>query len=510
MSAVTNDNPASLGGGSRIFPGKQSHNDMTNRKTVKVKAQLAPAYYDDKGLPVYSSNEKIYFRNFDVDDPSSDSTIDSNGNAGGDNRALVNPTGTFSNCTATSNGCYGVTNSNGLAEATFTVTTQPGDNFVIAASTDNNYINGVSINGTGLKDSANQSLPTSRAKRTNLLSVWRKVHLEVDSMTTVGNNVTNGRVQDAVTVGSSPVWVDISSFTGDLEPSRFQGGQMTSGTYRFEVLDNTEDQVQIQYNNGSATLFYNSLFQLFDDDDFNDSDSPPPTGDGTLDGDDGENVTFRGANKFTETFSRLQPSTDVSLNPFAAAYIEPSYTWAEGQSGMNDENVPFELNVTRDPVNNFDAERDVTNRDRDSSGMEQDDFWIGYILIGYQYATFLDNDPTGELAFSGWSVADSNVVQNNAFTNSASSFGDVPEGAIGSLLYIEVMRDFDLAANADCLIRTVPHELGHQFGLAGDFTNPSPLPNWGLMDGCGPAPLTLVPTHINVLRYRFSSPGLPF
>jgi len=362
------------GGGKRIFPGKQSHNDGTNRKTVKVKAQLG----DSKGSPPFTSGIKVYFRNFDVDDPASNTTVDSNGTFADDNRAATNKAGTFSNCTATSNGCYDETDSNGVAEATFTVTMQPGDNFVIAAGTDDSYVNGVSINGTGLEDSANQSLPTSQAKRTDLLTVWRKVHLEVDSMTTAGNNLVTGRIQDAITIGTTPVWVDVGTLNpaGDLEPSRFQGGELTSGTYRFQVVDNTIDQVQIKLNSGTATLFYNAVFQLFDDDDFNSNDGSPP-GDGTLDGDDGK------------------VSTENFENPFADAYVEPSYTWAEGQSDMNDENVPFrpEINFTS-PT--FLTERPIVNENRDSTGMEQDDFWIGYILIGYQAGTAVNNI-TGQL-----------------------------------------------------------------------------------------------------------------
>jgi hypothetical protein len=381
---------------------------------------------------------------------------------------------------------------------------QSGDNFIIAASTDSTYLGGVSVSGTGLQDSEGNQLSTSsgRARRTALLTVWRKVHLEVDSMGPVGNNLASGRITSKATVGSTAMWLDVYPSTGDLEVGRFQGGRMTIGQYNLEVLDNTETAVQVRSNNGSVTVFYNSIFQLFDDDDFNDSD-------GTFkDGDDGEDVTFRGATKFTETFSRLQPSTDINQNPFAAAYIEPDYTWAEGQTGMNDENVQFELNVPLSPPL-FNSERATTNRERDSSGMERDDFWIGYILIAYQWGTTLDIDPPVGLFGAGFSVADSNIVQNDAFTNSASSFSDVPPGAIGSLLFIETMRDSFVTLGTDYLIRTAPHELGHQFGLLGDSSDPSPLLDWGIMDVQSQT-LHFVPTHINVLRYRFSSPGLSF
>lgn len=129
----------------------------------------------------------VYFRNFDVDDPSddenlddptSDGTLTNDSDAGNDNREgrvigqpyPVTAAGVLSATSALSD-------ANGEAIVYFTVTKQPGDNFVIAASTDEFYLNGTKINGTGLKDSTNNSLPTMKAKRTELLTVWRKLYL---------------------------------------------------------------------------------------------------------------------------------------------------------------------------------------------------------------------------------------------------------------------------------------------------------------------------------------------
>ncbi len=60
----------------RIFPDKkQPGEENINRKRVRVKASLT--------LPVQGI--QVYFRNFDVDDPSTDILIDENGNVGNDN-----------------------------------------------------------------------------------------------------------------------------------------------------------------------------------------------------------------------------------------------------------------------------------------------------------------------------------------------------------------------------------------------------------------------------------------
>lgn len=487
-SAVTNDNPQSLGGGRRIFPDRQSPDDQTNRRIVRVRAQLA----NSGGTPAFTSGVPVYFRNFDVDDPSSEPMIDDNGDLGNDNRDgrfVGSPyppsaAGTLSNT-------FGTTDANGVATVDFTVTRQPGDNFVIAASTDENYLAGVSVNGIGLRDSSNQQLPTIRAQRTDLLTVWIKVHLEVDSMGPVGNNLAAGRT-DRGTIGVTPVWLDVRPNTGNLEIGRFQGGEMKFGPYRFEVLDNTETRLLIRSNNGDVTIFQNALFQLFDDDDFNDDDGL--LGDNALDGDDGELVTFRGLTKFTETFSRLQPSTDVNLNPYAAAYIEPDYTWAETQPGMNDSNVQFEFVTFDFPT--YANELRVVNAQRDSVGMENDEFWIGYILIGYQ-SNVGDVDPASDGALGGTAPP---INYLTAWTDSVTDSRDVTRGSIGALIYIESMRDSDVFDGGDYKIRTVPHELGHQFGLAGDTDT-----GFGIMSVEGS--LLFVPQHINILRWRQASPG---
>jgi hypothetical protein len=50
----------------------------------------------------------------------------------------------------------------------------------------------------------------------------------------------------------------------------------------------------------------------------------------------------------------------------------------------------------------------------------------------------------------------------------------------------------------------MPHELGHQFGLAGD----KPNPDFGIMsdEGVGTS-LRFFYGHINIMRWRIKSPG---
>lgn len=503
-------NGAVFGGGKRIFPDRLTPTDQVNHKTVMVRAQLA----DSGGSPAFTSGVKVYFRNFDVDDPSNDPAIDDNGVDGNDNRdgrLIGSPypstaAGRFSLCTATSKGCYALTDSNGLATATFEVTKRPGDNFVIAASTDETYLNDTLTDGIGIKDSSGQQLPTAFAKRTELLTVWVKIHLEVDSMGPVGNNLVTGRLTRAgATIGDYPTWVDVDPNPrgSDLLRARFTNGQITLGSYRFGVADNETRRIAIySLDGGTYSIPGNTVFQLFDDDDFNDNDQPPPLGDGTLDGDDGEDVTYRGNTMFDETFSLLQPSANISQNVYAAAYIEPDYTWAENQFGMNDSNVQYETVTYTAPL--FNEERRVINSQRDSIGLENNEFWIGYILIGYQ-ATAGDVDPPPDV-LGGTSPPIAYAYPPVDFIDIVTDSRDVPRGAIGSIIYIEQMRDGDKSLmnnepNLKFKLRTVPHETGHQFGLAGDSNTGE-----GIMSVADPS-LRFVAKHINVMRWRINSPG---
>lgn len=67
---------------------------------------------------------------------------------------------------------------------------------------------------------------------------------------------------------------------------------------------------------------------------------------------------------------------------------------------MNDTDVQFELEVFHDSNDrNHDNEKVVINRKRDSAGMESNDFWIGYLLIGYQSNVDFDPSPEANALF---------------------------------------------------------------------------------------------------------------
>ncbi len=501
----------------RIFPDKKQPDEQNiSRKRVRVKATL--------GLP--KQGIQVYFKNFDVDDPSANVYIDENGNAGNDNRdgrIIDQPyppsaAGIFSSsspCAPITNGVKCPTNANGEAIAYFTVTKQPGDNFVIAASTDESYLTGVGINGIGLKDSSNNPLPTMKGKRTDLLTVWRKLHMEIGSMGEVVDNFVTGYVRGkGKYIGSQPEWVEINTSikveqgayqeTLAADQSRLSyGGRMDiAGSHSLQILDNrtipeaqgiepaTWQEFKVQSLAGFVYLRPNHPIKIFDDDDFNNSD------DSQKDGDNGEDV-----DRLSDTLSRMQDSDDISENAYASAYIQPEYQWANGR-GFNNSNVDFVL-YSPCTLPHCEEQRGKINQNRGSQALERDDFWIAYLLVSYQGNITSDVDPTGYLL--GIAPSSNNDVRLNVDVYDPVS--GVPPGGIGASIFVEAMRDYQLKPPPPSLpleelitfarIRTAPHEVGHQFGL------------WhggGLM-GYSSEPLNFIADHINMMRWRIKSPG---
>lgn len=202
------------GGGLRIFPDLKEPSENSNlRRKIRVRAKTG----------ANTAGNYIYFRNFDFDDPSANSAPldpENTTNAGDDNKGNVDGTtatraGQFSlpspnpkDCQITSYGAKCFTNSLGEAAIDFTLTMQPGDNFAVAASTDENYLAGLTLaaDGVNLKDTSNNQTPattsnnafacansTVNACRTDMLTVWRRLHIEYDLMANVSGNDETGQ-----------------------------------------------------------------------------------------------------------------------------------------------------------------------------------------------------------------------------------------------------------------------------------------------------------------------------
>ncbi|MGH9819331.1 MAG: hypothetical protein ACRD43_04105, partial [Pyrinomonadaceae bacterium] len=357
------------------------------------------------------------------------------------------------------------TDASGVATVVFRVTRQPGDNFAIAAGLDPTAVNAVNVNGIELTDGASQNLatencPTQSLCRSQMLTVWRRVHIEVDSMGQAQQNFVLGTVttttrmrsHETVTLPLSP------SPASPLEVNRFEGGRIVINGRSYPVscniaggdTCNTENSVTINNPFGTlTTVFAGTQFQLFDDDDFNDDDGANMDGD-TLPS-PGEDVPE------PDTSMVTAGSDDPATNVFAQAYVRPVYDIVNTHN-----NSIFQANT----AGGFQTDLRPLFVDRDSTSTNADpEFWTVYILGSYQHTLSRDNDPSTESAVRG-------IV--DAITGDTSGGSD-GEGS-GALIFVEVHRVHEIDDPGPFVNErhTVAHELGHLF--SGQHT-----PDGGLM-----------------------------
>ncbi len=274
--------------GQRIYPDKISVADVTatnpiDRSLVKVNATIAPE------IP----NLTVYFASFDLDDPSTNTTIDTNGVSGNENNgvvvnsksgAFVNPAnsgrcsasivGTPTNNHISTISCSPSTETPTIVTTDYKVTMQPGDNFAVAASLTEDYRNGIVLDindGSRLRDASNNELPTARASgnevvgiRTQMLTVWRKLHIEVDSMGLAKENYVRGNIDGSYGIAAGATRT-INVTAPNLETNRFENGRLELAwiTNYFDVVSNTNNTVTIKNTTSNSIVIDSGVnFQI--------------------------------------------------------------------------------------------------------------------------------------------------------------------------------------------------------------------------------------------------------
>lgn len=432
----------------------------------------------------------MYFKAFDLDDTTPVFEILEEV-AGNDNRTL-NATDPFE---GTLSAASALANANGVAAVTLTTNRFPGNNYMVAASLDQNYLSQLDVKGLALIDRNTQGSPT-KTKTTQMLTIWRRLHIEVDSMGYVSGNYVTGRVtakSDAYKLYSRTYNGTFTNIYVDtlLERNRFQNGKLEVYAIpdgeSFIVGKNSETNY-LQIIGTAYPDIVGAPFVVYDDDDFNGNDGA------NLDGDGGEILAASRTDIiFSRTLSLMQASDDPAKNVYAAAFIRPVYDGG-GNTANDTTNLPFYLN-------NEDDEAGVNvpiNNARNSGGNEADDFWVVYLQIAYQGARVMDNDPSSEIARLGVTP----IFGDEDFLVTTPC--KVPQGGVGSLVYLEVQKDGTQeypTRESEFKEGTAPHEVGHQFGLRGDRSG------FGIM---GPnEQLIFIDPHLQILRLRVKSPGQP-
>ena len=395
--------------GLRIYPDRNNPTDGTDRSIIRVNAEVSPS------VP----NVKVYFASFDLDDPSATGLpIDTTGNNGNDNNGAVNSSKSGEFIAPTGSVCTAVTTASDVsqigcdvagksASTNYKVTMQPGDNFAVAASFSDTYRDGIRVNsldGSKLINSANLIIPISGTSnpdniaglRTKMLTNWRKLHIEVDSMGAASGNKVEGNLTDTKKVSSGNQTLNLS--VSNLRVNRFENGTLVikrgNPAVVFKTLrvrattyvSNTDDTVVNYANTASSVTVFNNTgvfsvspsdsFILYDDDDVND--------DGVLDGDEGDTVPEpdRGLLQSVDTPC---PSayTANNCNVFASAYVRPEYDLTGNQR-----NVTYFANRSNTEIDTL-----VQTFFQAKSTEASEVFWTIYLLGAYQQLETDSSDP---------------------------------------------------------------------------------------------------------------------
>jgi len=419
------DNPESHGGGWRLFPDA---NEFDGDSHDQVDCQATVSF------PVPSPNViPVYLQAFDVDDPTQDyfnytyssNPADSDDTStqwfGGDNRGGtpgISPDGI-------------VTRTVGGGQDTVVCRYSipdyamcPGNNFKILVTTDKvsqdgaivNYQvqNGLdSVNSFG--EMGNPGGPPRDCSSSPLLSLWRKLHVELDSMGPPFDTGTSTNLTDTTLSDCTQNW-DVDQFASYAEAWTLRPN--TNQNMDFAVEDHGDNSIFVGSSGGLLAVAqqgdpYKVSFVGWGDDDLLTTDDLP------------------------------QPDTSALEYAFRQAYIQVFF-----DTGNDDSHMPWHANfrgagitLGRDEV-----EEEFLRRHRNTN--TSDFYWAAHVATLYECLDEQrDNDPDEEIACQGRSYLEKPKV---------------------AAVYEEVMRD----VGAQWSFGTGPikplvvlHEIGHMFGL---------------------------------------------
>ena len=193
-----------------------------------------------------------------------------------------------------------------------------------------------------------------------LLTVWRTLHVEVDSMGPVQGNIVVTRVKNVFAVPGEPeqVWVELETPLPAGEENRFVPGTLLDldSDASYEILSNTLSDVRIRLGS-NAQPEQGAEIALRDDDLLHDGDDVP-------------NLAYSSL----LALSRAMDEACVEV-------IFDVGSW-EG-------NVPFVANI--DP----NAPGTLANMHAhwQSKGLNANNFWVAYLVNAFQHSRDLDFDP---------------------------------------------------------------------------------------------------------------------
>jgi hypothetical protein len=421
----TVDNNPKIGGGKRIYPGAELVNNTSGditlaRDTIDVKITTYP--------PV--SDQAFYFKMFDVDDPSAntgpidDETEDSDNLGTESIHVKQNPAIAPEN-----------TNQYGVAVFPVQVSMQPGNNYRLVIHEDDDFFEGLkakrNVNNGVVVNSEGSVIPSNCM--TDMLTVWRKLHVEIDSMSPVAGNSVSGQIMFVgPPVGNLYQLIEIPSINDsiwkDNEDGRFAQGVFT---VTIEGVPTPIKVLQYESRNITADGFDTEIVRI--------GVNPNVVSGQQFVLEDDDAAVIDGVDPVVLP---RKPNTGFMKKYYNDAYVEPILEPYE-VSPYYDTNIPFALNV--DISNSTSNTYSLSQKDLTSTSV----FWSVKVVSAFQPE--LDQDYDNEDKATLGIVWDPLVGR--------------PHGA---LIYLETIRDSTRSTVDDAVEtekKTVVHETGHQFGL---------------------------------------------
>ncbi len=433
-----------ISNGKKWFPDQPNPNNPGGRDMVGIKIS--------GGLP----NMPLWLQSIDVDDSTTDAVIDSNGPAGFDNNIEgyespgVPRWGTFVSPTSTLFGsASGQLDQNGSLLAKLRVGVSPGNNYRVAATVkDRDELNPLhtdpaSSNATKYVSVDSSQRPTFVGSISSTLTIWRRLWLEIDTMSSQStpppgeenwyagnvNSITPGFLTEpgkplAQYPIGSPCWD--CKFSGSIARplAEFENGWIINGATHTAIA------IQKVYQDSSGNTIVRALA------------NPGSTGNYTLLDDD--NTAYPAGYNLTLPFY----SVDYSLiaSKFAPAYIE----------------VVSASQYNTNSTVSFDLRRSVLSPEWNNSLdiPETKTLWSAMAVLGYEPLTeFLstseDGDPNSESRTAG-------NTDRTSLNVCSSLFVETIRDELDDLLRLQSMS----AAQKASLLRnhlnlTIAHEIGH-------------------------------------------------
>jgi hypothetical protein len=430
------------GHGLRIFPEAISRTDTAERDKVKVVVQTVPGI-----------SEAVRLKAFDVDDPTVDPTnlVDFNDEANSQKGCDNWSGGHVGEFESTLSATITLTlDGDGFANTKFVVGTQPGDNYRIAGAFDQESLTPLQVDSSAADSyvAPSETLVSGfNGGFSEMLTVWRKLHLEADSMS-LWSGKKPGPDRVAVEIASwderkryAPVvtlkYVSTAAEIPPVPPlpnqiDRYASGWLVKNDKKIPILNSTCDTLTLNILpdptiSAETKALFTGTVEVYDDDDY----------------------PQRRVDSREENVRPLPLTSLVNSNlksKFGRAYVE-----VEEIQDNTTKTISFGLN--RHAGNPF---TDLVDS-QDWSGTDRFGYWYHFLIAAYQPQRSADKDPDTE---------ETAGVQLGATT----------EGHLGfhrfSAVWTEVVREefrglapeFAEKAQMDFMDIIVAHELGHPPG----------------------------------------------